>query len=113
MGCPERLVHCIPFSSRTLLRRGSLGLPSFSKSGSACEESHEPRCNIWVSLSRKTGPLYPFFLAYFVATWLAGLTVFFEKWQRLRGVSRAQMQHLGVAILISGSGAIAFTLFLS
>jgi signal transduction histidine kinase len=63
-------------------------------------------------LSRKTGPLYPFFLAYFVATWLAGLTVFFEKWQRLRGVSRAQMQHLGVAILISGSGAIAFNLFL-
>jgi signal transduction histidine kinase len=63
-------------------------------------------------LSRKTGLLYPFFLTYFIAMWLAALAVFFEKWPRQRGGARAQMQHLGIAILVSGTGAIAFNLLL-
>jgi signal transduction histidine kinase len=63
-------------------------------------------------LSRNTGPLYPVFLTYFVVTWITALGVFFSKWRPLRGAARAQMQHLGAAILVSASGGITFNLLI-
>ncbi len=51
-------------------------------------------------LFRKSGGLYPVFAVYVLATvGLAGV-LFTLKWQRARGLARAQLQHIGVALLL-------------
>ncbi len=61
-------------------------------------------------LSKKTGPLYPLFSVYFLATWIAAIGVFISKWRESRGIARAQLQYLGFGIIISGVGAISANL---
>lgn len=54
---------------------------------------------------RDTGPLYPAFIAFFLATWLMAGFVFIEKWPRARGLARAQLHYLAIGVLLSLSGA--------
>ncbi len=57
-------------------------------------------------LTRKSGVLFPIFAAYFIVVWIAALGVFISKWRRARGLARAQLQHLGVGIIIAAAGGI-------
>lgn len=61
-------------------------------------------------LTRQTGPLYPVFSVYFLATWLAAIFVFRSKWRAARGLARAQLQYLGAGITLSGVGGISANL---
>lgn len=63
-------------------------------------------------LIRKTGPLYPIFAIYFLITWLLALILFVFKWRDSRGIARAQLQYLGIALVLSGAGAITTNLLL-
>jgi PAS domain S-box-containing protein len=60
--------------------------------------------------TRKTGPLYPAFAFYFVATWLIGLGVFAKKWFYSRGLARAQFHYLGAGVIGGFVGGIATNL---
>jgi PAS domain S-box-containing protein len=59
---------------------------------------------------RQPGPLYSVFAIYFLATWALTLGVFARKWRLARGQARAQLQHVGAAIALSGTGAITANL---
>jgi signal transduction histidine kinase len=61
-------------------------------------------------LVRTSGPLYPAFVLYFFLAWTASFGVFFRKWLRARGLARAQLQYLGVGIVIAASGGIGTNL---
>ena len=63
-------------------------------------------------LSRKTGPLYPLFFAYFLITWAAAIGVFISKWRHSRGIPRAQLQYLGAGIISSALGATSANLLI-
>ncbi len=63
-------------------------------------------------LTRKTGALYPIFSIYFLATWIAAIAVFVSKWRNSRGAPRAQLEYLGVGIILSGAGGISVNLIL-
>ena len=63
-------------------------------------------------LTRKTGPLYPVFSFYFLATFITAIAVFISKWRHSRGIPRAQLQYLGAGIILSGVGAISVNLIL-
>lgn len=63
-------------------------------------------------LSRKTGPLYPVFSVYFLLTWGAAIAVFISKWRNSRGIPRAQLQYLGVGIILSGVGGTSANLLI-
>jgi len=60
--------------------------------------------------SRKSGPLYPLFAAYFLMAWISALGVFIAKWRRARGHERAQLQYLGIGLIVSGAGGITSNL---
>jgi PAS domain S-box-containing protein len=61
-------------------------------------------------LHRRTGPLYPVFAAYFLFAWVSTLAVLTIKWMRATGLARARLNHVGMAFVISGAGAIAANL---
>jgi PAS domain S-box-containing protein len=61
---------------------------------------------------RRPGALYALFAINFLATWILTLGVFARKWTMARGQSRAQLQYVGAAIVLSGSGAITANLLL-
>lgn len=63
-------------------------------------------------VQRKTGGLYPLFFAYVLTTWGAAFAVFLAKWRAARGLARAQLQYVGVGILLSGVGVISTNLIL-
>ena len=63
-------------------------------------------------LNRKSGLLYPVFAFYFVVTWSEALLICFLKWRKARGQARVQLQYLVAAMLLSGTGAIAFNLLI-
>lgn len=63
-------------------------------------------------LSRKTGILYVPFLIYFLIIWVAALGVFIAQWKKARGLARAQVQYLGVGLLLSGLGGITVNLII-
>jgi len=63
-------------------------------------------------LSRKTGPVYPLFAAYFISTWFAGLCIFGLPWRHSRGRNRAQLQHLGTGLIIATVGGVSTNLIL-
>ncbi len=63
-------------------------------------------------ISRKTGPLYPFFSAYLLVGWVTGLALVATKWRRAHGQARAQLQYLGVGLLLSVSMAMFLNLAL-
>jgi len=61
-------------------------------------------------LHRRTGPLYPIFVAYFLFAWVSTLALLVIKWIRATGLARARLKHVGIAFAISGAGAIAASL---
>jgi PAS domain S-box-containing protein len=61
-------------------------------------------------LSRKTGPLYPAFALYFIATWCVGLSIFVKKWRSARGLVRAQFHYLGAGVIGGFVGGISTNL---
>ncbi|MBI4636537.1 MAG: GAF domain-containing protein, partial [Candidatus Rokubacteria bacterium] len=61
-------------------------------------------------LTRKSGPLLPVFAVYFIAAWSTALGICVSKWRRAKGQERARLQHLGAAMLLSGSGPIIVNL---
>ena len=63
-------------------------------------------------LTRKTGPLYPLFGAYFIATWVTAIAVFVSKWRSSRGAPRAQLEYLGAGIILSVAGGTGANLIL-
>ena len=63
-------------------------------------------------IRRSSGPLFPIFTIYFLACMIAALTVFIAKWRRERGQARAQLQHLGIGLLVLSAGAITTNLLL-
>jgi len=63
-------------------------------------------------LQRQSGSLYPLFFLYFMTVWVIAVMLLFRKWSASRGLARAQLQHLGAAIIASGAGGIATNLFL-
>jgi signal transduction histidine kinase len=60
--------------------------------------------------TRRSGPLYPLFVLYFLGTWITAFSVFVHKWRHARGQPRAQLQYLAIGILISFAGGIATNL---
>lgn len=63
-----------------------------------------------LGITRKSGALYPVFAFYFLACWIAALALFIVKWRRARGLARAQLQYLGIGLVISSGGAITTNL---
>ena len=63
-----------------------------------------------VGLSRKAGPLYPAFAAYFIATWCIGVWIFVSKWRSSRGLARAQFHYLGAGLIGGSLGGISTNL---
>jgi signal transduction histidine kinase/nucleotide-binding universal stress UspA family protein len=63
-------------------------------------------------LQRNTGSLHGLFIGYFVSAWLMALVILFRKWRAARGRSRAQLQYLGVGILLSIALGIGTNLLL-
>ena len=57
-------------------------------------------------ISRRAGALYAFFSVYFLAGWLAALAIFASKWWRASGISRAQLQYLGVGLVLPVAGGV-------
>lgn len=63
-------------------------------------------------IQRTTGTLYPLFAAYFLACSAAALGVFFNSWRRMRGLARAQLQYLGIGVLVLSVGGITTNLLI-
>jgi len=62
--------------------------------------------------TRKSGPLYPLFVAYFLGAWISAFVVFALKWRRERGQARTQLQYLGIGLFLSFAGGITTNLLL-
>ena len=93
-----RLTFAIAFTFAAL--SVSTELVAYSFSGSTGE------------LTRKTGPLYPLFAGYFLICWTVAAAVLICEWRTTRGLARAQLQYLGVAIIVCGALAITTNLLL-
>lgn len=63
-------------------------------------------------LSRRTGPLYAPFVAYFIVAFLAALAVLIGKLRSARGLQRAQLQYLVAGIAASAAGGIGANLIM-
>jgi len=63
-------------------------------------------------IQRTSGPLFPIFTVYFLVCMITALTVFIAKWRKERGQARAQLQHLGIGLVILSAGAITTNLLL-
>lgn len=63
-------------------------------------------------LSRKAGPLYPIFAAYFLVTWAHLLGVLLGNTRSARGRARARLQYVSAAAIISSAGGITTNLLL-
>jgi nitrogen-specific signal transduction histidine kinase len=62
-------------------------------------------------LSRRAGVAYPFFVAYFIAMFIFGFTVFVRKWSRSKERSRAQLNYYGLGLVVAAIGGITSNLF--
>ena len=63
-------------------------------------------------IQRTSGPLFPVFTTYFLACMIAALSVFIAKWRRERGLPRAQLQYLGIGMMILSAGAVTVNLLI-
>jgi signal transduction histidine kinase len=60
--------------------------------------------------TRKSGLLYPAFALYLLVGCLVPLGLFLAKWRGSRGQARAQLQYLGLGLLVLGVGALSVNL---
>jgi len=65
-----------------------------------------------MGVTRQTGPLYGFYAAHFLTTWLVSITVVIAKWTRARGFSRGQLHYLALGVILSTAGGITTNLIL-
>jgi signal transduction histidine kinase len=65
-----------------------------------------------LGIQRSSGALYPLFAVYFVVCTVTAFSVFIGKWKNARGMSRAQLQYLGIGLLILSVGALTTNLFI-
>ena len=63
-------------------------------------------------IQRSAGPLLPAFAIYIVACSTTAVSVVVGKARRVRGLARAQLQYLGIGILIVAAGAITSNLLI-
>jgi len=61
-------------------------------------------------IHRTSGPLFPVFTIYFLGCLITALSVFIGKWRSERGLARAQLQYLGIGLLILSVGGITTNL---
>jgi signal transduction histidine kinase len=59
-------------------------------------------------LRKETGPLYPVFAVFLIATWVLAFAVFVSRWKAARGRALTQLQYLGAGMLLPG-GAVVLT----
>jgi PAS domain S-box-containing protein len=71
--------------------------------------AHDPSITA-AGLTRKSGPLYPLFALYFLATWSCALGICVYKWRHARGQERLRLQYLVAALALSGIGGISVNL---
>jgi signal transduction histidine kinase len=60
--------------------------------------------NTPAGIRRTSGPLFPVFTVYVLGCLLVALTVFVRKWKRARGLARAQLQYLGIGLVVLIAG---------
>jgi signal transduction histidine kinase len=63
-------------------------------------------------IQRSAGPLYPVFALYIISCSVTAVSVFVWKARRLRGLARAQLQYLGIGILVIAAGGITSNLLI-
>src|SRR5262249_39672399 len=63
-------------------------------------------------LSRRHGPLYPFFAFFIVATWATATALFLLEWRVARGRSRAELQFVAAGMIVPGIAAIVTNVLL-
>src|SRR5713226_1674600 len=63
-------------------------------------------------LHRTPGPLYPVFAVFFFMTFATAASIILTRWWKAQGQARAQLQYLGLAILLPGAVAITTNLIL-
>jgi len=63
-------------------------------------------------IQRSSGPLFHLFTLYFLACLITALSVFIGKWRRERGLARAQLQYLGIGLLVLSVGGITTNLMI-
>ena len=61
-------------------------------------------------IRRTSGLLFPIFTVYFLGCLITALSVFIGKWRSERGLPRAQLQYLGIGLLILSAGGITTNL---
>jgi PAS domain S-box-containing protein len=65
-----------------------------------------------VGLTRKTGPLYPFFGLYCFSIFCFALLILVKKWHSSTGLGRLQLQYLGIAAFVPMAGGLTTNLIL-
>jgi len=65
-----------------------------------------------VGIKRSAGPLYPVFAVYFVGCAVTAIAVFIDKARRVRGLARAQLQYLGIGVVVMATGGITSNLLI-
>jgi len=63
-------------------------------------------------IQRTSGLLFPVFTIYFLGCLITALGAFIGKWRRERGLPRAQLQHLGIGLVILSAGGITTNLMI-
>jgi signal transduction histidine kinase len=64
------------------------------------------------ALSRRAGTLYSAFSFYSLVVWGTAFTVFAKKWWGASGIARAQLQYLGVGLVLPLAGGVGTNLLL-
>jgi signal transduction histidine kinase len=57
-----------------------------------------------VGIKRSAGPLYPLFVVYFVCCSITSISAFIAKARQARGLAKAQLQYLGIGVLVMAIG---------
>ncbi len=63
-------------------------------------------------IQRTSGLLFPVFTIYFLGCLITALGVFIGKWRRERGLARAQLQYLGIGLVVLSAGGITTNLMI-
>ena len=63
-------------------------------------------------VSRKQGPLYPFFAFFILATWATATALFLLEWRVARGRSRAELQFVAAGMIVPGIAGIVTNVIL-